>query len=152
MCCRQGPLLCCDTCPRAFHKDCHIPSAEAKRSVRRSPPASCTHPPGSRSLRSGRDSRTCESGGRRGLRTACVAPGLSDSPVSVGLRLGHLAPCCHRPRKCPCLGLQQTPVPEGWRREMAAVCVLRLCRKGRKGGLVPMGWCRPRSPGVEVQF
>lgn len=72
--------------------------------------------------------------------------------VSVGLRLGHLAPCCHRPRKCPCLGLQQTPVPEGWRREMVAVCVLRLCRKGRKRGLVPMGWCRPRSPGVELQF
>ncbi|XP_036092048.1 sp110 nuclear body protein isoform X5 [Rousettus aegyptiacus] len=33
VCCRQGPLLCCDTCPRAFHKDCHIPSAEAKRSL-----------------------------------------------------------------------------------------------------------------------
>ncbi|XP_022357540.1 sp110 nuclear body protein [Enhydra lutris kenyoni] len=32
VCCRGGPLVCCDTCPRAFHEDCHIPSAEAERS------------------------------------------------------------------------------------------------------------------------
>ena len=43
MCCKGGSLLRCDTCPRSFHEDCHIPPAEAERLVRRSP-AGCGHP------------------------------------------------------------------------------------------------------------
>ncbi|KAM6178438.1 sp110 nuclear body protein-like [Rhynchocyon petersi] len=33
VCCRGGQLLCCDTCLKYFHEDCHIPPVGAERSV-----------------------------------------------------------------------------------------------------------------------